>query len=224
MSDFLSNLAGLALGQPPAGAARLSLPPRFSGGDHTDIDSSLEQIETAPSRPASPPLAAEPSRQADVQREMPATPIVETVPVPASPSREKSAPQTLLPMTRQTEPPQSFERELPDRRSSPPSTVEHAQALRATTEMAAPAQPAPPVLAETIVRHIRNDLPSRPAPLTEAAVANRAVVEREPRPVVNVTIDRIEVRAPREMSQSQTPRRSRPQPSVSLADYLGARS
>lgn len=225
MSRFLANLAGLALGQPPAGAARLSLPPRFSGSDHTDIVSGLEQVETAPSRPVSPSLSVEPSRQAEVRREMPATPIVETVPVRASPPREKSASQTSLPMARQTELPRSFERVLPDTRPSALRAIEHTQAVRSATETAAPAQPSPPVRSETIVRHIRNDpSPRQAAPLTEAALANRAVVEREARPVVNVTIDRIEVRAPRETPQSQTPRRAKPQPSVSLADYLGARS
>jgi hypothetical protein len=66
--------------------------------------------------------------------------------------------------------------------------------------------------------------PTRSAPLSQAVVASRTAVERETRPVVNVTIDRIEVRAPRDTPPQPPPRRAKAQPSVSLADYLTGRS
>lgn len=79
-----------------------------------------------------------------------------------------------------------------------------------------------PLRADTVA--VRAPTPAaHVAPLSAAAVANRAAVERVSRPVVNVTIDRIEVRAPRETQAKQPERRAKPQPSVSLADYLGVR-
>jgi len=63
------------------------------------------------------------------------------------------------------------------------------------------------------------------APLSAAAVASRAGIERDARPVVHVTIDRIDVRAPRDAEKPEAaPKRAKVQPQISLADYLGARS
>jgi hypothetical protein len=118
-----------------------------------------------------------------------------------------------------------LERGFAERPLPPPLHVlETAEAVHSATEQAA-TQPDAPIRSETVVRHVRSDLSSpQAAPLTSAALANRTIVNREPPPIVNVTIDRLEVLAPRETAKSQMPRRPRPQPSVSLADYLGARS
>jgi hypothetical protein len=59
------------------------------------------------------------------------------------------------------------------------------------------------------------------APLTTAAIAGRARVATAGAPVVHVTIDRIDMRAPAAARTAPPERRPRPQPSVSLADYLG---
>jgi hypothetical protein len=225
MSGFLANLAGLALGQPPLDAARLSLPPRFSGSVQIDTDAGLEQVETAPARSIHPPLSAQPPSRSKDRPVLPATPIVTTVSALASPSPEQPAARTTVPVTRQAEPPRSMEREVIDRPSpSPLHVTKQAQAIHSTTEKAAVKRNSP-IRSETVVRHIRSDVSSpQAAPLTQAALANRTIVNREPPPVVNVTIDRLEVLAPREAAKSQMPRRTRPQPSVSLADYLGTRS
>jgi hypothetical protein len=87
---------------------------------------------------------------------------------------------------------------------------------------------APPVLPHIApakgILVIDRPSPTRSAPLSEAVVAGRTTVEREPRPVVNVTIDRIEVRASRDTPPQPPQRRAKAQSSVSLADYLTGRS
>ena len=58
------------------------------------------------------------------------------------------------------------------------------------------------------------------APLSDAVVANRPRASREERPVIQVTIDRLEVRAPTAPKAAAERRKPRPLPSQSLADYL----
>ena len=60
------------------------------------------------------------------------------------------------------------------------------------------------------------------APLSEAAVAGRAEDSRRAEPVIHVTIDRIDVRAPAPAPPAQPARRASAEPSVSLADFLSA--
>ncbi|WP_422003444.1 hypothetical protein [Reyranella sp.] len=60
---------------------------------------------------------------------------------------------------------------------------------------------------------------TRAAPLSAAAVAGRTVAAvRDPAPVIHVTIDRLDVRAPARAEPVRS--RPRPQPTVSLSDYL----
>ena len=62
------------------------------------------------------------------------------------------------------------------------------------------------------------------APLSEFALAERSAQTEEPRPIVHVTIDRIEVRAVAAPPRPAPPPRSRSAaPSVSLGDYLRQR-
>jgi hypothetical protein len=58
------------------------------------------------------------------------------------------------------------------------------------------------------------------SPLSDAAVASRPRAPRDERPVIHVTIDRLEVRAPATPKAAVERRKSRPLPSQSLADYL----
>ncbi|MGD9881319.1 MAG: hypothetical protein AB7F22_07140 [Reyranella sp.] len=58
------------------------------------------------------------------------------------------------------------------------------------------------------------------APLSDAVVANRSRASREEQPVIQVTIDRLEVRAPAAPKATAERRKPRPLPSQSLADYL----
>ena len=59
---------------------------------------------------------------------------------------------------------------------------------------------------------------TRAAPLSPAVVAGRAMAVREQAPVIHVTIDRLDVRAPARAEPAR--QRPRPQPTVSLSDYL----
>jgi hypothetical protein len=58
------------------------------------------------------------------------------------------------------------------------------------------------------------------APLSDVVIAARPRAPREERPVIHVTIDRLEVRAPTAPKAAVERRKSRPLPSQSLADYL----
>jgi len=68
-------------------------------------------------------------------------------------------------------------------------------------------------------------MPSRDTPpLSDAALATRVGTEREAPPVVHVTIDRIDVRAP-DLSKPDAPSKPpRRHPAISLSDYLRGRS
>jgi hypothetical protein len=59
---------------------------------------------------------------------------------------------------------------------------------------------------------------TRAAPLSPAVIAGRAMAVREQAPVINVTIDRLDVRAPARAEPAR--QRPRTQPTVSLSDYL----
>lgn len=225
MSGFLANLAGLALGQPSPGAARLSLPPRFSGGGSIETDAQPEQVESVPAAAVHPPSSAQPPKRLEDRPQIPIAALVNTAEVPVSPLPERPARPIASPTTVQAMPRRPIEGEVHDRpQPSPLNATQKMEPIHSASETAA-ARPTDPIRGETIVRHVRSD-PASPhvAPLTHAALANRSVVNREPPPVVNVTIDRLEVLAPRETAKPQTTRRTRPQPSISLADYLGTRS
>jgi hypothetical protein len=81
-----------------------------------------------------------------------------------------------------------------------------------------PAAQRPPAPLHVEVQTLPEAPVTRAAPLSPAAVAGRAIAAREQAPVIHVTIDRLDVRAP---VRAETARqRPRPQPTVSLADYL----
>lgn len=58
-------------------------------------------------------------------------------------------------------------------------------------------------------------------PMSEAAMAGRDELRSPERPIVHVTIDRLEVRAqPSQKPAPEQRRRPPPEPTVSLGDYL----
>lgn len=61
------------------------------------------------------------------------------------------------------------------------------------------------------------------APLSEAALLARLDAARDDGPVIEVTIDRIDVRTPAPPAHAPAERRRRPAPSVTLTDYLRGR-
>jgi hypothetical protein len=94
----------------------------------------------------------------------------------------------------------------------------------------APALPAPAVPSptrEAIAAPSRGPAPTAArtsaAPLSAHAVAARVATRAESRPVVHVTIDRVDVRVPAAAERSKPSARRSPSASPSLSDYLRAR-
>lgn len=81
---------------------------------------------------------------------------------------------------------------------------------------------APPVVASPAA--VPPAPPARTAPISAAAIETLAAARVPPRPVIHVTIDRIDVRAPATAPRAAPANRSRSSmaPGVSLADYLRA--
>lgn len=75
-------------------------------------------------------------------------------------------------------------------------------------------------LQEATPRQSRSHGAGVPAPLSPAALAERTATHTTPRPIVHVTIDRIEVRVPAARTATRGSRGRTPTPTVSLTDYL----
>ncbi|MGO4438249.1 hypothetical protein [Rhizobium sp. RAF56] len=58
------------------------------------------------------------------------------------------------------------------------------------------------------------------APISDTAMAGRISARNQESPIVHVTIDRLEVRSAPSPKPAVEQRRERPQPAVSLSDYL----
>ncbi|MBZ9935655.1 hypothetical protein LB518_05090 [Mesorhizobium sp. BR1-1-16] len=221
MSSFLTSLAGMALGVPPPGAARLSLPPRYAAvPDAGWIETQAEgrAVDAARADPIVEPASRPP---------------VETVP-DAEPLAGKSPAQVSV---EQRPLPKSAQTSEPKR----PASITEAPIRIVSPEPGRPIPTAPvrenhPTKVDVPIAHppaidalpprSRDEIGTVPprAPLTAATVANRAPAQREPRPIVHVTIDRIDIRAPRDAAKAEpAPKRARAEPQISLADYLGAR-
>ncbi len=226
MSGFLTNLASLALGAPLPGSARLTLPSRFGGRIAAGGLEVVEQAERA-AAPATDAAVAPASavirfalREDNLRAPYPASvrpaPTTDELPTKRAPTEKvETVPSTVerdVVETSRVQPP------IPAQQSAAPARRQAEPQSSTTSHAARQIAPARGILASDRFQ------PSRPVPLSEAVVASRAAVEREQRPVVNVTIDRIEVRAPRQAPSPPVQPRKKPQPSVSLADYLGARS
>src|SRR5262249_4054619 len=83
----------------------------------------------------------------------------------------------------------------------------------------APAAPRPePPHTDIDIQVVPETQATRAAPLSAAVVAGRAMAVREQPPVIHVTIDRLDVRAPARAEPAR--QKPRPQPTVSLSDYL----
>ena len=89
MSAFLTRLAGIALGQPARGAARLSLPPRYAQPRASDAVFDAAQSE----EPAAGPLLAPPVPSRPVPAAAPAHGPHEDARIPdAAPAPSAAAP------------------------------------------------------------------------------------------------------------------------------------
>ncbi len=228
---FLGDLAGIALGQGPAGAARVALPARFAPRA-APLDEartlSLEPMARAEAdavpaaaRSAAPePVTVETVAMPDGAR--PASPLqphrpdiadrINVAPL-SEPAMARQGPATAqhgsaAPLAQATMPIAGTAR----RPTSPPGEV--APLSAPPTKPAASTGDAPKPAAT----------PTPAAPLSASARAARAPSPEVPAPtIVQVTIDRIDVRAAAPPSPAPA-RRTRPQPSVSLSDYLSGQA
>jgi hypothetical protein len=121
----------------------------------------------------------------------------------AEPRSERNAPRPLSP---------------PPPRGSPPSDPKPSP-LAPMTRAPHRVQPATMAQAQPVTA-APADTSSSSTPLSKATLAVRASHGPEPRPVIHVTIDRIEVRAPAAAPRSAPPSQPAPAPGVSLGDYL----
>lgn len=235
MSDYFTQLAGIALGRPDAGAARLSLPPRFARlAADAGLPDPAETDQLAVDRPAGAQPGSTPAPM----------PTDGTVRVTLPPGEASPLPVAPPPAAR---PPIGLDAQ--PRIESVPAPAAHAPVLsRPPLRGAAPSDPAPAEaaapgfpppadrLAPISMRRagIAADDSGPPgaapfgdraapfAPLSEAAIAVRAADARTAEPVIHVTIDRIDVRAPAPSRPAPAARRAPADPSMSLADFLSA--
>lgn len=243
MTGFLDQLAGIALGSPASSGARLSLPPRFlpsPAGNRVSQrrPAALEYEPGALLQPTVGPLRHSPAR--DEQRVgHPADSIlaqsVETeaarVSSVSASSRERQAPSgnsaapapasieaAAVPATSTSRPatsaPRMFGPAAPEIRAAPTPAA-------ATLTSLEPSRPLGPTVRPVLRTPPAVVHDTRTAPLSDGAVASRvSLPRRDDRPVIHVTIDRIEVRAPAASNPAPARARARREPTVSLAEYL----
>lgn len=257
MSAFLTRLAGIALGAPAAGAARLSLPPRYAQPRAGDAGFEAVHAEEALAGPLLPPeRVAEPATPAGERAPDAAPP----EPV-AAPAERQAAPAFVPPIVRdagEARPPKLPSRPLdaphaapplpvppvpvpvpvPDRAAAPSAVPPPAPFPRPVIAGERPLPPAPAAAppGEIRIAEAEPDAPPRllpqpdppqraarerrTAPLSERALIGRTERPRQAEPVIHVTIDRIDVRAPASPHPAPAARRRPAEPSVSLSDFL----
>ena len=220
MTTFVSRLASMALGQRAPGAAHVMLPPRFAPAPAISsmapapwptFDDPADADEAMPPRhfPPQPP-----DEHQDDKPRIPARSVTAPVARPAAtPGKTTPAPSPGAPFSPPAAKPEPGETRAArgdDIALSPPVRI-IAPPVRsdATPTITTPPQPplAPPP---------RSDA----APLSESAVAARIAAPADAAPVIHVTIDRIDVRAPQAERPAPSPKAARRQPAVSLGDYL----
>ena len=212
---FLAALAGMARGEPPAGAARPVLPPRF--GRALSI---ADAVSVAGSMPAAGPQRTAPVSARTVpgttpgpDHAEPAAQPLRPTPAPLSTAHASSSEsETARAASTPIAPPPAFVGHA----SLPPTSDAHHAARAVLPAEASPAtQSVPP----------RSPTPIGRAPLGQNVIAERVAVAREPReqrPVIHVAIDRIDVRAPATPASPAAAPRARQRPTRSLADYLAS--
>jgi hypothetical protein len=227
MTGFLTHLASVALGAKPDGGARLSLPPRFAG---------LAAARAELAEDASISGAPEPHRVENFAQARSTAPDAmrsgET-PAEAKQARTESRAGPLppeLPEHAAIQPPRAHREEArmqnePQHRHAPPEDLknlkQHIPMLvkpSAIVPLPAPERESAPHRALDSLTAMR--APNQTMPLSETALAGRTAAARGQAPVIHVTIDRIDVRAPAPSQAPPVQRRARTEPVVSLSEYL----
>jgi hypothetical protein len=228
MSAFITQLAGMALGHGAPGDAHVMLPPRFAPppsahfkqAEWLPVDGSAAAAGEVPS-PLWHPLHAGRCEAADGD---------EAPPVRFPDAKAAPAVTPVVTIPRLPRP----SSELPQQRhhSAPPAKSDVARSSRRDA-VVMPRQPAdnpvPPSRRDSTAASAIVVLPAASpvapmprrdkSPLSDAALASR-VTRPEAAPVIHVTIDRIDVRAP-DLSKPAAPSKpTRRQPAVPLAEYL----
>ena len=221
MTGFFHHLAGLAVGAKAAGVAQLSLPPRFAPSA-----SPLAEGNDEPVQKAGQPAGSLQFRPGDGQPVVREAGTVRTTMSNAGPSDRSNAATPLR------DPANGETHSLPlaSAHGANEPSMDVRRQVEVVTGREVPALSRPMMVMPSMVPGeaveepaFRKPIPS--PPLSTAAVAARAAsVERVERPVVHVTIDRIDVRPAASPKPRVEQRRPRPQATVSLADYLGGRS
>jgi len=238
VTGFVDRLAGMALGTPQPGAARVALPPRFlppSAAGPLDQVDALPGDDPMPLPRSLPPAATQVSprlftAQVSPPRSAPATAThdggITTGTVDVALPQARIA--TPAPLPHSTAPAPAAETgSVESAPMMPPALPLTRTAIdtRAAPRSDAPPTPLEPTYARARVHPVASILPAADrrvpsAPLSRVSVASRIAQPRDERPAVHVTIDRIDVRAPAAAKSEPTARRARPQPAVSLTEYL----
>lgn len=221
---FLHHLAGMALGALPAGAARPSLPSRFAELAFTGASQGqvIEQATPAILAPPAPPEVVRGPRSpampvAPFERRQEASQAVVRPPHPPSSAEPQAVASHPVRQDREAPPPPPNIVSVVERRSAP----EKSSAVIGEAAVPPPQAPTgqhPPVPPQAEIPALPQSTVTRAAPLSPAVVAGRAMAVHEQAPVIHVTIDRLDVRAPVRAEPAR--QRPRPQPTVSLSDYL----
>jgi hypothetical protein len=201
MSAFITQLAGMALGHGTPGDAHVMLPPRFAPPPsarfgQAEWPSGEDPAAAAADQESSPPRQPLQSGRRETGRADDAPPV--RLPESTAPHRPRLS----------TKASERQPHVVTPARSETPVRPPPRDAAAASEIVVLP--PAPQV-ASMSRRH--------PPPLRDAALASRVSGPGAP-PVVHITIDRIDVRAPdlsKPAAPSKPPRR---RPAISLSDYL----
>jgi hypothetical protein len=217
MSAFLTQLAGMALGHGTPGAAHVMLPPRFAPPPSAQFGQaewlSADDPAAAADQEPSPPQQPLQSGRRETGH------VDDAHPVRLPESTRSHLPRASTEGSQQQ--PHALTSAGSDRARS--SRREGMAMARKATETPVRQPPrdaaaAPAIVVLPATPRVASMRRRDPPPLSNAALATR-VSRPEAPPVVHVTIDRIDVRAP-DLSRPATPKPARRQPAISLADYL----
>lgn len=238
MTGFLNRLASMALGERGTNAAYVSLPPRFVPPAATIAerphDQLLEGKTTDRSKSAPPEPLLRPSRREwsapyrESPGEAPQTnaefPHAVTLSLPLSLSPQQHSPSSLNASGTDIAPTErTSEARTPRARGLPvtPSRLDAPHQAAAASRFDASTAGRTAIASASLLPILPSSrLEARAAPLSDTAVASRMSTAQDERPVIHVTIDRIDVRVPAPDRPGAAMRRARAEPGVSLSEYL----